>query len=78
MSFVGHNDIYVAVYGYEIIGRFYTKGRIIRLDELGQTFCSSSGYAVAENYNFIKRFSDFACLVAVCPCCSIVVHLETT
>ena len=23
-------------------------------------------------------FSDFACLVAVCPCCSIVVHLETT
>ena len=28
------------------IGRFYTKdAAIIRLDELGQTFCSSSGYA---------------------------------
>ena len=28
------------------IGRFYTKdAAIIRLDELGQTFCRSSGYA---------------------------------
>ena len=33
--------------------------------------------AVAENYNFIKRFSDFTCLVAVFSCCIIVVCLET-
>ena len=24
--------------GYSVYGRFYTRGRIIRLDELGQTF----------------------------------------
>lgn len=32
--------------------------------------------AVAENYNLITRFSDFACLVAVCLCCSSVVHCQ--
>ena len=32
--------------------------------------------AVAENYNFIARFSDFACLVAVCFCFNFVVHCQ--
>ena len=33
--------------------------------------------ADAENYNFIKRFSDFTCLVAVCSRCGIIDCLET-
>ena len=32
--------------------------------------------AVAENYNFIPRFSACVCLVAVCLCCSFVVHCQ--
>ena len=33
--------------------------------------------AVAENYNFITRFSACACLVAVCLCCSFCRSLST-
>lgn len=30
-----------------------------------------SSRGCCENYNFITRFSDFVCLVVVCPCCNV-------